>query len=84
MVHALLLHATAMSVPCMQIDRRGDQCECMVVGYDRCRGMHKVQWTSEASHDARGRGQIKEDWVDFAEDIVYREIVRKQVENKDD
>jgi hypothetical protein len=81
MVHALLLHSTAMSVPCMLIDRRGDECHCMVVGYDRHRGMHKVHWTVEASQSASGRGEIKEDWVDFAEDIVYREIVHKQMVN---
>jgi hypothetical protein len=60
----------------MQIDRREGQCVCVVVGYDRRKAMHKVQWTVEASHDAR-LGEIMEDSVDFADCIVHGEIVHE-------
>jgi hypothetical protein len=68
-----------ISVHCMQIDRRGRRCACVVVGYDRCRAKHEVQWTVKTPHDTRGRGNIRRDWVDFATDIVHKENVRRRM-----
>jgi hypothetical protein len=77
--------ALTMSVPCMQVDRRGKPCDCVVVGYDRRKAMHEVQWTAElveGADNTKGRGAIQTDSVDFAEDFVRREIVRRQLVDK--
>jgi hypothetical protein len=67
--------AVAMHVHCMQIDRRCRQRDCLVVGYNRCTALHKVQWTHQAGNSTRGREDIHVDWVDFAADAVQGEII---------
>jgi hypothetical protein len=74
-----------MSVHCMQIDRRGRPCDCVVVGYNQLTAMHEVQWTAElveGADNTKGRGGIQTDSVDFAEDFVRGEIVRRQLVDK--
>jgi hypothetical protein len=66
----LLLSYSSHVLYCMQIDRRGRQCDCLVVGYDRRKAMHEVQWTVEAAYNTRGGGDIQVDKVDFATDLV--------------
>jgi hypothetical protein len=53
----------------MQVDRKGEVCECTVVRYDRRSARHEVEWSGKEAQQARGRA-----WVDFAEDMVYREV----------
>jgi hypothetical protein len=44
-----------------------------------------VQWTAEVvegADDTEGRGGIERDWVDFADELVHREIPRRQLANE--
>jgi hypothetical protein len=46
-----------------------------------------VQWIAEVvegADDTEGRGDIERDWVDFADDLVHREIIRRQLANERD
>jgi hypothetical protein len=55
----------------MQVDRKGDVCDCVVARYDRRSARHEVVWTDGGSQRVSGRA-----WVDFAEDMVYTEVAQ--------
>jgi hypothetical protein len=44
--------------------------------YDRRMARHEVEWTVKDS--GNGRSAKRKKWVDFAEDMVYREVAAQE------
>jgi hypothetical protein len=63
----------------MQIDRNGQRATAEVMRYDAHKVRHEVRWTSQTRAPKRtSNGTLLNSataWVDFAEDIVYQEVL---------